>query len=97
LLGVATQDPNSTIMTVLSLFPTTAPTMMMLRVSLIAPTATNLSFFSGILAEATLAFIIVVLFTIFMIWLTARIFRIGILMYGKRPTLPELMKWITHK
>ena len=29
-------------------------------------------------------------------WLAARIYRVGILMYGKKPTFPELMKWVTH-
>jgi ABC-2 type transport system permease protein len=32
----------------------------------------------------------------FMIWFAGRIFRIGLLMYGKRPTLPEVMKWIKY-
>jgi ABC-2 type transport system permease protein len=31
-----------------------------------------------------------------LVWLTSRIYRIGILMYGKRPTLPELLKWIRY-
>jgi ABC-2 type transport system permease protein len=28
------------------------------------------------------------------LWLSARIYRVGILMYGKRPTLPELVRWV---
>lgn len=70
--------------------------MMMMRVIFLAPAATSYSLLSGILGEALLAFIIVVITTIFIIWLTAKIFRVGILMYGKRPTLPELMKWIRY-
>ncbi len=31
-----------------------------------------------------------------MMWLCARIYRIGILMYGKRPTLPEIVKWMRY-
>jgi len=27
-------------------------------------------------------------------WAAARIYRVGILMYGKRPTLPEILKWV---
>jgi ABC-2 type transport system permease protein len=29
-----------------------------------------------------------------LVWLAARIFRVGILMYGKRPTLGEIVKWV---
>jgi ABC-2 type transport system permease protein len=31
-----------------------------------------------------------------LVWLCGRIYRVGILMYGKRPTLPEIMKWIRY-
>ena len=31
-----------------------------------------------------------------LVWLTSRIYRVGILMYGKRPTLPEILKWIRY-
>jgi ABC-2 type transport system permease protein len=30
------------------------------------------------------------------LWLAARIYRVGILMYGKKPTFPELLKWVRH-
>jgi ABC-2 type transport system permease protein len=30
------------------------------------------------------------------VWLSARIYRVGMLMYGKRPTMGELMKWIRY-
>jgi ABC-2 type transport system permease protein len=29
-------------------------------------------------------------------WLAAKIYRVGVLMYGKRPTLPELIKWLKY-
>ena len=35
-------------------------------------------------------------FLVGMVWICARIYRIGILMYGKRPTLPELAKWLRY-
>jgi len=31
-----------------------------------------------------------------LIWVSARIYRVGILMYGKRPTLPEILRWIRY-
>ena len=30
------------------------------------------------------------------LWVASRIYRIGILMYGKRPTLPEIVKWLRY-
>ena len=31
------------------------------------------------------------------IWLSSRIYRVGILMYGKKPTLKDMMKWVRYK
>jgi ABC-2 type transport system permease protein len=49
-------------------------------------------------AAPTWQIIVSVIFTMSTImglmWIVSRIFRVGILMYGKRPTLSELMKWI---
>jgi ABC-2 type transport system permease protein len=30
------------------------------------------------------------------VWVASRVYRVGILMYGKKPTFPELMKWVRH-
>jgi ABC-2 type transport system permease protein len=30
------------------------------------------------------------------IWVTSRIYRVGVLMYGKRPNLPELLRWLRY-
>ena len=30
------------------------------------------------------------------LWIAARIYRVGILMYGKKPTFPELVRWVRH-
>ncbi len=96
-LGISVvQEPNSTMATVLSMIPFTAPTMTMMRLVFVVPTLTEYSLFSGIIGEAVISLIIVNLAVVGMVWLTAKIFRIGILMYGKRPTLPELMKWIKY-
>ncbi|MFH2050747.1 MAG: ABC transporter permease [bacterium] len=90
------QEPNSTFSVVISLIPFLVPTMMMMRVIFLAPTLSDYSLFHGIIGEAALGFIIVCLSVVGMIWLTSKIFRIGILMYGKRPTLPEIIKWIKY-
>ena len=90
------QDPNSDMARYLSMVPFFTPTLMMMRIIFIAPSATHYSLFSGILGEATLAFIILLLTTLAVIWVSARIFRVGILMYGKRPTLAEIVKWVRY-
>jgi len=95
-VSAVVQNPNALWVKVLSLLPPFSPTTMVLRVSLIAPSTTHYSLFSGILGEAILSFIILVLTTLGAIWLTGRVFRVGVLMYGKRPTLPEILKWMTH-
>ncbi|MDD3732902.1 MAG: ABC transporter permease [candidate division Zixibacteria bacterium] len=90
------QEPYSTLSLALSFIPFFAPTTMMLRIIFLAPAATQYSFFSGILGESILSFIILTIMTVVIVWLTARIFRVGILMYGKRPTFPEIVKWIKY-
>ena len=94
--GYLIQQPNSTLAIALSLFPFFAPTMMMARIAILAPGLTEYSLFSGIVLQAIIAFILVLLAIMGMIWVTGKIFRVGVLMYGKRPTLPELVKWIKY-
>lgn len=74
------QDPNGTLPVVLSLFPLTAPIAMIVRVPLVSVPAWQLIASLGILALTTLG----------MVWLAARVFRLGMLMYGKRLTLREI-------
>lgn len=90
------REPNAMWATVLSFVPFFAPTLMMMRVTFIAPTLVNPSLFSGIVMEASISFLITVLTTLVVIWLAAKVFRIGILMTGKRPTLMEIIKWIRY-
>ena len=97
MVGIAVvQDPYATWVLIVSLIPLFTPTMMLMRVVFLAPSAVEYSLFSGIVGEATLGFIVVVLATIGIVWLSSRIFRVGILMYGKRPTLPEIIKWVRY-
>jgi ABC-2 type transport system permease protein len=97
ILGIAVvQEPNSMMARVLSLIPFTAPTMMMMRLVFVAPTVTEYSLFSGIVGEALLGFLLVAVTFAAMVWLTGKVFRVGVLMYGKRPTLPEIIKWLKY-
>ncbi len=95
MIGIAViQNPYALWVQVLAYIPIFSPSLMLMRVLFVAPTATDYSLFSGIVGEASLAFLVVMAFTALVVWLSARIFRVGILMYGKRPTLPEIIKWV---
>ncbi len=77
-------DPNGTVVTVLSLFPLTAPISVILRVG-----------FSSIPTWQLIASIVILLLTsLVTAWVSARIFRWALLLYGKRPSIPELIRVI---
>jgi ABC-2 type transport system permease protein len=79
-------DPTGTLAVVMSWLPFSSPIVMPLRLTVIqVPTATLV----GSLAVAALACVVVV-------WLAGRIYRVGMLMYGKRPSLGELIRWIRY-
>jgi ABC-2 type transport system permease protein len=82
---VAIRAPDSTLAVGMSLFPTMAPFTMLLRMAI--PPGVPLW---QILLSATL----LIATTGAMVWAASRVFRIGILMQGKAPNLPELMRWI---
>lgn len=90
------QDPNSMLARVLSFIPLFTPTMMVLRLNVIIPSLMDNSFFQPAFYEANLAVIVLACSVIGVIWLTAKIFRVGILMHGKRITLPEIIKWVKY-
>lgn len=79
-------DPNSRMAVVMSLIPLFTPLLMSLRVSLDMPP----------LWQLLLSYVLTVGFTWVMVWACARIYRIGILMYGKKPTIQELWKWVRY-
>ncbi len=78
--------PDSTSSVVLSLIPLFTPFLMALRLSIQMPPAWQL----------LLAYLLTSGFVLFMMWACARIYRVGILMYGKKPTIPEIWKWVRH-
>jgi len=82
---VVMRAPDSTLALVMSFIPTMTPFTMMLRMSLTpAPPVWQLLLAIGLMLATTVA----------VVWAGARIFRIGILMQGKAPNLPELLRWI---
>ncbi len=80
------KDPTSELAQVLSFLPFFTPLVMFLRVSLVMPP------WWQIVASLAINIVTIVGIT----WLTARIYRVGILMYGKRPTVPEIIRWIRY-
>ena len=86
LMGVFINSPDSIVVRVLSWFPLTAPTSMMMRLPL------------GEIPWIDVAVSITVLLasTPLIIWLGAKIFRLGMLMYGKRPGILELVRLLRH-
>jgi ABC-2 type transport system permease protein len=81
------QHPNSPIAVFGSLFPFTAPLVMFSRVAMQHETP-------GWQIGLSIALMIGTIYA--MIWLCGRIYRVGILMYGKKPNLPEILKWIKY-
>ena len=79
-------DPDSTLSVVTSLIPFFSPLLMVLRVAIKQPPLWQL-LTSYVLTTAT---------TLAMIWFCAKIYRVGILMYGKKPTLQELWRWTRY-
>ncbi|MDH5715733.1 MAG: ABC transporter permease, partial [Candidatus Aminicenantes bacterium] len=80
-------NPNSGLTTVLSLIPFFTPMLMFMRINLVMPPVWQIGLSIALLVVAILL----------MIKLVAKIFRIGILMYGKRPSLVEIVTWMKYK
>ena len=68
------------------MFPPTSPITMAFRFAAQFPPAWQIALSLGLLAVS----IYIVL------WLSSRLYRVGILMYGKRATLPEMFRWLRY-
>jgi ABC-2 type transport system permease protein len=86
MMGPVMRAPDSPVAMWTSMVPFFSPILMYVRIAIQPPPAWQIAL-SLLLLVATIAGILV---------LCARIYRIGILMYGKRPTLPEIMKWLKY-
>jgi ABC-2 type transport system permease protein len=83
-IAVLLAEPNGILARVLSFIPITAPITMMLRVS-----AASVPWW-----EIALSIVVLAASLPLIIRMSGKIFRVGILMYGKRPTLIEIMRWV---
>lgn len=76
--------PDSALSRTLSLLPFSAPIVMPLRMTVAPVPAMDIAF----------ALLSVALGALFTTWLASRIYRVGLLMYGKKPSMREIMKWV---
>jgi ABC-2 type transport system permease protein len=84
-VGILTvpEDPNGIVAQIFSYFPFTSPIVMLMRIPNGVP-----------IYEQIISLTILFSSVVFMIWIAAKIYRIGILMYGKKLTYGELIKWL---
>lgn len=78
------QNPDSTLVKVLSFIPIFTPSFMVMRLPIQMPA----------LWEIIGTIVVLILSVWGMMWVAGKIFRTAILVYGKRPTLPELYRWL---
>jgi ABC-2 type transport system permease protein len=86
LLPYVMGNPGSTASVVLSLIPPFTPIIMYMRICAQMPPLWQVALSIALLAASVGA----------MVWLAARIYRVGVLMYGKRATLPEMLRWLRY-
>lgn len=82
----AASDPNSTLAFWLSMIPLTSPMVMMARIPFDIPAW-----------EIILSAVILYLSFFGAVWFAAKIYRVGIFMYGKKPNVKELIRWVKYK
>lgn len=82
----AASDPTSSLSVCMSMIPFTSPMVMMARIPYNIP-------------GWEIAVSLVILYASFfaMVWIAGKIYRVGIFMYGKKPTLKELIRWTRYK
>ena len=85
-VGIFTaENPDGIVSVIFSMIPFTSPIVMMMRIPNGVP-----------IFEQVVSLLILFLTVILIIWIAAKIYRIGILMYGKKPSYKELIKWLKY-
>jgi ABC-2 type transport system permease protein len=85
IMATSVKDPNSSLSVFGSLFPLTSPIVMLARIPYGVP-----------LWQLLLSMTLLIAGFLFMTWLSAKIYRTGILLYGKKITWKEVYKWIRY-
>ena len=78
-------DPHGPVSVIFSYIPLTSPIVMLMRVP-----------FGVAWWEIAISMLLLIGTFLFVVWLAAKIYRVGILMYGKKPTYKDLWKWIRY-
>lgn len=86
MLAVVFKDPNSAWVVAASIFPFTAPYVMVPRMGFQMPPVWQIA--------ASISLLILTIWAV--LWFSSRLYRVGILMYGKRATLPEILRWLRY-
>lgn len=79
------EDPHGTVSVIFSYIPFTSPIVMLMRIPFGVPWW-----------ELVISIVLLYLTFMVMVWFAAKIYRVGILMYGKKPTYKELFKWLKY-
>lgn len=79
-------DPHSALATWTSMIPFTSPMVMMARMPFGVP-----------LWQSVLSLVILYLSVLATVWVSAKIYRVGIFMYGKKPNVRDLIRWARYK
>jgi ABC-2 type transport system permease protein len=82
------QNPDTVKAYWISLVPFFTPVVMFARISVSDPVLPD---------GALLSIPVMIISTFLLLWVIAKIYRVGILMYGKKPSLKEAVKWIKYK
>ncbi len=79
------ENPHGTVSTIFSIIPLTSPIVMLMRIPFGVPWW-----------EIAISITILIGTNFAVLWLSAKIYRVGILMYGKKPSYKELYKWLKY-
>jgi len=82
----AVSDPNSSLAFWTSIIPFTSPMVMLARIPFGIPGW-----------ETALSLAVLIVSSLCMVWLCAKIYRVGIFMYGKKPSIKDLIRWARYK
>ena len=85
-LGFVIPNPDGVVARTMSMTPFFAPLIMYMRISIKMPPAWEIAV-SITLTAATIWAIL---------WVASRIYRVGILMYGKKPNVAEVLRWLKY-